>query len=246
MPTSKLPTPICASMNSIPIERTRQMIAVDILEVPVSRNNKCYLIRLHHKVGRSHLTSKWNSCLHHRGAGGTVCYVWHTSDSLCIQTREGHLRVQFCNKHYLRCLEWSRPTLHLTILKVMGWWSYLIDPCYNFWEENSTSLWYRTHQHSSTGCNPLHCCLAGHWSFHPLEHLKHLIILQGTVEANLVEAVTRQKGSYDIKGIKMLDLFGYLSQQLNPKWCMYSLILLHCSEHFWPFLLSLCACNYVT
>ena len=31
-------------MNSIPIGRTWQMIAVDILEVPVSKNNNRYLM----------------------------------------------------------------------------------------------------------------------------------------------------------------------------------------------------------
>ena len=40
---AKLPTPIHAPMNSIRIGRTWQMIAVDILEVPVSTNNNRYL-----------------------------------------------------------------------------------------------------------------------------------------------------------------------------------------------------------
>ena len=37
---AKLPTPIHAPMNSIPIGRTWQMIAVDILEVPVSKKKQ--------------------------------------------------------------------------------------------------------------------------------------------------------------------------------------------------------------
>ena len=41
---AKLPTPFHAPMNSIPIGRTWQMIAVDILEVPVSKNNNRYLM----------------------------------------------------------------------------------------------------------------------------------------------------------------------------------------------------------
>ena len=41
---AKLPTPIHAPMNSIPIGRTWQMIAVNILEVPVSKNNNRYLM----------------------------------------------------------------------------------------------------------------------------------------------------------------------------------------------------------
>ena len=39
---AKLSTPIHAPMNRIPIGRTWQMIAVDILEVPVSKNNNRY------------------------------------------------------------------------------------------------------------------------------------------------------------------------------------------------------------
>ena len=41
---AKLPTPIHALMNSIPIGRTWQMIAVHILEAPVSINNSHYLM----------------------------------------------------------------------------------------------------------------------------------------------------------------------------------------------------------
>ena len=41
---AKHPTPTHVPMNSIPIGRTWQMIAVDILEVPVSKNNNHYLM----------------------------------------------------------------------------------------------------------------------------------------------------------------------------------------------------------
>ena len=40
----KLPTPIHAPMNSISIGRTWQMIAVDILEIHVSKNNNRYVM----------------------------------------------------------------------------------------------------------------------------------------------------------------------------------------------------------
>ena len=41
---AKLPTPIHAPMNSIPIGKTWQMKVLDILEVPVSKNNNRYLM----------------------------------------------------------------------------------------------------------------------------------------------------------------------------------------------------------
>ena len=43
---SKPPIPIRAPMTSIPIGRPWQMVAVDVLEVPVSSNNNCYLLVL--------------------------------------------------------------------------------------------------------------------------------------------------------------------------------------------------------
>ena len=77
MPKSEsFPTPIRVPMNSIPIGKTWQMIAADILEVPVSRNNNRYLMVVQDyftKVGRSHSASKPNSCLHHRRAVVDMC-----------------------------------------------------------------------------------------------------------------------------------------------------------------------------
>ena len=41
---SKPPAPQCAPMSSVPIGKPWQMVAADILEVPVSANNNCYLL----------------------------------------------------------------------------------------------------------------------------------------------------------------------------------------------------------
>ena len=41
---SNLPTPTCAPLTNVPIGRPWQMIAVDILEVPLSTNNNWYLL----------------------------------------------------------------------------------------------------------------------------------------------------------------------------------------------------------
>ena len=51
---SKFPIPTCSPMTNIPVGRSWQMIAVDVLEVPVSFNNNRYSLvgtRLLHKMG---------------------------------------------------------------------------------------------------------------------------------------------------------------------------------------------------
>lgn len=63
MPTANLSALICATMNSVPIGRAWQMIAVDILEVLVSMQKQQPLINggaklLDKAVSRSHSPSK--------------------------------------------------------------------------------------------------------------------------------------------------------------------------------------------
>ena len=74
--TSKLVSPAKAPLTNTPIGRPLQMLAADILEVPVSSSLPPSCIGLLHKVGRSHTTARPDSNSHHKGASQSFHHIW--------------------------------------------------------------------------------------------------------------------------------------------------------------------------
>ena len=72
---AKLPAPDRAPLTSMPVGRPWQMLAVDILEVPVSYKNNRYLLsgpRLHYEMGRGYSSERPDSSTYHGGASEVV------------------------------------------------------------------------------------------------------------------------------------------------------------------------------
>ena len=67
---SKLPMPVRSPLTNIPIGRPWQMIAIDILEVPVSTKNSRYLLVIQDYF-------RPDSHKNHSRTGQAVLYIWH-------------------------------------------------------------------------------------------------------------------------------------------------------------------------
>lgn len=121
---SKLPTPTRAPLASVPIGKPWQMVAVDILEVPVSYQGHRYLL-----VVQDYFT-KWADAIPlHNQTAATI------TQELISYGSSRHLTVRTlracCYNRPLSHLEFTSPTLLLTILKETAWLNDSTDLCYS-------------------------------------------------------------------------------------------------------------------
>ena len=114
-------------MVNTPIGNPWEMLAVDILEVPLSRNNHPYLL-----VVMDYFT-KWADAipLRDQKAATVANAVVLESLTFYILTRAGILKA-LCSTRYSKHLAFTKHRPLPTIPKVMVWWSVLIAHCYSY------------------------------------------------------------------------------------------------------------------
>ena len=96
---AKLPMPTRAPLTSMLVGWPWQMIAVDILEVPMPYRHIRYLlvIQTFHKVGRCYSVAESDCCHHHCRVGESLWYVWPTRHSTFAEI----LRVQSSSRRWM-------------------------------------------------------------------------------------------------------------------------------------------------
>ena len=125
--SSKLCTPTRAPLHNLPFGRPWQMVAIDILQVPVSTNNNKYLL-----VMQDYFT-KWADAKPIKDPTAAIIsaelvklFCTYGIPELSTLIRVQTLKVPSLSKLW-RPLEWRNHTLHHIILREMAWLSSLIN-----------------------------------------------------------------------------------------------------------------------
>ena len=129
---SKQPKPTRAPMTSIPIGRPWKMIAVDILELPVSSRNNIYLL-----VIQDYFT-KWAEAIPMKDQ--TASRITNKIVKVCslfgipkiLHSDQGRNFESTILRQTLQVLVSINPVPQLIIRKVMDWLKDSTDHCYNY------------------------------------------------------------------------------------------------------------------